>query len=220
MKIFYFDLCAIPIYVLILCTCYIRGMNKGRANRLFIVMVSLSLIATIFDILMEKFAWPLPLTQTRVALGTAFSFGYLLTHNFSTVIYFLYLFSVTRTEYRLQSLGVRLLTWLPCGAMLILLLQNFFTHNVFSFTVEAGYSRQPLMGLLYGIAFFYFLIGTLYCLYCRRYLLTSKWIALISVYVLILASVIIQMMEPKLLVEMFATSLGVLMVLMLIIRPE
>ena len=220
MKIFYFDLCAIPIYVLILCTCYIRGMNKGRANRLFIAMVSISLIATVFDILMEKFAWPLPLTQTRVALGTAFSFGYLLTHNFSTVIYFLYLFSVTRTEYRLQSLGVRLLIWLPCGAMLILLLQNFFTHNVFSVTVEAGYSRQPLMGLLYGIAFFYFLIGTLYCLYCRRYLLTSKWIALISVYVLILASVIIQMMEPNLLVEMFATSLGVLMVLMLIIRPE
>ena len=220
MKIFYFDLCAIPIYVLILCTCYVRGMTKGRANHLFLVMVGVSLITTILDILMEKTVWPVPLTPARVVLGTAFSYGYLLTRNLSTFIYFIYLFSVTRTEYRLQSRPVRLLIWLSGVTMVVLLLQNFFTHNVFTVTAQTGYSRQPMMRLLYGIAFLYFFMGTGYCVYCKRYLLTGKWIALISVYGLILTSVVIQMVAPKLLVEMFGTSLGLLLVLMLIMRPE
>lgn len=38
MKIIYFDICAIPFFLLILWTCYTRKMTKGHANSVFLIM--------------------------------------------------------------------------------------------------------------------------------------------------------------------------------------
>lgn len=220
MKNIYFDLCSIPLFVLIMCTCHIRGMTRGRANRLFLMVNAMSLACAVLDVWMEFTVNPLPLSPGAVALGTAISFAYKFMRNASIVIYFIYVFTVTRTEYRLWPLKNRLFLWLPNGLLVVLLLQNLFTHNVFAVTAEGGYSRGPLMWAVYAIAFLYVAAGTVYCIYCKRYLITSKWIALISVYALILASVVVQMLDQRLMVELFATAIGVLMVLMLIMRPE
>ena len=76
MKNIYFDLCAIPLYILILFTCRIRGMTRGRANRLFLMVNGMSLACAILDIWMEFTVNPLPLSRGAVALGTAISFAY------------------------------------------------------------------------------------------------------------------------------------------------
>ena len=39
MRIVYFDICSIPLFLLILIICYYRRMTKGNANQLFISMV-------------------------------------------------------------------------------------------------------------------------------------------------------------------------------------
>ena len=39
MKIIYFDICAIPLFLIILFICYSRKMTRGNANRLFIAVV-------------------------------------------------------------------------------------------------------------------------------------------------------------------------------------
>ena len=220
MKNIYFDLCAISLYILILCTCRVRGMTRGRANRVFLLVNGLSLACAILDVWMEYTVNPLPLSRGAVALGTFISFAYKFARNGCIVIYLLYVFIVTRTDYRLQPMKNRLFLWLPNGVLVALLLQNFFTHNVFVITAEGGYARGPLMWLVYAIAFLYVIVGMVYCVYCKRYLITSKWIALISVYALTLISVVVQMLNPQLMVEMFASALGVLMVLLLIMRPE
>ncbi|MBR2798074.1 MAG: EAL domain-containing protein [Clostridia bacterium] len=220
MKNICFDLCAIPLYILILFTCRIRGMTRGRANRLFLMVNGMSLACAILDIWMEFTVNPLPLSRGAVALGTAISFAYKFLRNASIVIYFIYIFTATRTEYRLQPLKNRLFLWLPDGVLVVLLLQNFFTHNVYVITAEGGYARGPLLWLVYAIAFLYVVVGIAYCLYCKRYLIASKWIALISVYALTLVSVLMQMLNQQLMVELFASAIGVLMVLLLIMRPE
>lgn len=38
MRIIYFDLCAIPLFLMILLICHARKMTKGTANRLFICL--------------------------------------------------------------------------------------------------------------------------------------------------------------------------------------
>ena len=220
MKNIYFDLCAISLYILILCTCRVRGMTRGRANRMFLLVNGLSLACAILDVWMEYTVNPLPLSRGAVALGTFISFAYKFARNGCIVIYLLYVFIVTRTDYRLLPMKNRLFLWLPNGVLVALLLQNFFTHNVFVITAEGGYARGPLMWLVYAIAFLYVIVGMVYCVYCKRDLITSKWMALISVYVLTLISVVVQMLNPQLMVEMFASALGVLMVLLLIMRPE
>ena len=195
-------------------------MTRGRANRVFLLVNGLSLACAILDVWMEYTVNPLPLSRGAVALGTFISFAYKFARNGCIVIYLLYVFIVTRTDYRLQPMKNRLFLWLPNGVLVALLLQNFFTHNVFVITAEGGYARGPLMWLVYAIAFLYVIVGMVYCVYCKRYLITSKWVALISVYVLTLISVVVQMLNPQLMVEMFASALGVLMVLLLIMRPE
>ena len=219
-KNIFFDICAIPLYLLALWTCHARKMTKGRTNRLFIMMCCMSLICAICDIWMEFVVNPLPLTRNQIILGTALSFTYKLLRNSSLVVYFIHIFSVTRTEYRLNTLGSQLFIWLPIMVAAGALLQNFFTHNVFAVTAEGGYTRGPVLMLLYVVSYIYALAGTGYCIYCRRYLVGSKWVALISVYVLTFAGVLIQMVKPEYLVEMFSTAIGMMFILLLIMRPE
>ena len=220
MKIIYFDICALALYLLILWTCYARGLTKGHANRLFVLMNWVSLFCAIADIAMEFVVNPVPLSQWRVVLGTWISFSYKLFRNGSMVIYLLYLFAITRTEHLIRPLSRRCLLWLPNGIVSIALLQNFFTHHVFVVTAETGYSRGPMLILLYVIALLYGLVGTAYCVYCRRYLTKSKWTALLSVYVLTFIGIGVELIKPQLLVEMFSTAVGVIMILLLVMRPE
>ena len=145
MKIIYFDLCAIPIYCLILWTCHVKKLIKGRANRIFLFITVVSLICTIGDIWMEYIVNPLPLSEGAVALGTAISFTYKLLRNSCTLLYLIYIFTITKTEYRTHQLKWRIVLWLPYAVLVAVLLQNFFTNNVFVVDGESGYSRGPLL---------------------------------------------------------------------------
>ena len=220
MKNIYFDICAIPFYLLILWTCYSRKLTKGHANRLFITMNWTSLFCVFADIAMEFVVNPVLLSPGRVAAGMALSFSYKLLRNGGLVIYLLYIFAITRTDYRLRPLRNRLLLWLPNAVLTVTLLQNFLTRNVFTVTAEGGYARGPLLMLFYVIAMGYALFGACYCVYCKRYLTTGKWIAILSVYVMTFVGVIVQLFFPHYLVEMICTSVGVTMILLLVTRPE
>lgn len=215
-----FDLCAIPFYCLILWTCYTKKLGKGRANRIFVAFNVVSLICTVADIWMEYVVNPLPITGGAVALGTAISFTYKLLRNSCNLAYLIYVFYITKTDYRLHQPIWRVALGAPCAALVIVLLQNFITHNVFVVTAGGGYARGPFLIALYLITFYYWILGTGYCFYCRRYLATGKWTALLSVYVLTFVSVLVELVRPVLLVEMFFTSIGMMMILLMVMRPE
>lgn len=220
MKNIYFDLCSIPIYCVILWTCYSKKLTKGNANRIFIAFSAISLFCAIADIWMEFVVNPLPLTQTEVALATVISFTYKLLRNSCILIYLLYILSITKTQYRIRARACRIALFLPFVILVFFLLQNFFTHNVFVVTAENGYSRGPMLIILYIVTALYGFVGTAYCIQCRRYLPAGKWLALLSVYILTFASVLIEFLRPSLLVEMFFTSIGMLMILLMVMRPE
>ena len=220
MKNFCFDICAIPIYLIVLWTCYSRKMTQGRANRIFIATNYIFLVCAALDILMEFVVNPLPLSQGAVALGTAISFTYKFLRNGTLVVFLIFVFEVTRTAYHLRRLDVRIVLWLPNAVLIITLLQNFFTHNVFIVTQAGGYTRGPLLSVCYCIAVLYGIVGMSYCVYCKRYLATSKWIALLSVYVLQFTGVFIQLALPNLMVELFASAIGVMLIMLVVMRPE
>ena len=220
MRNIYFDLCAIPLYGIILWTCISRRLTRGRVNRIFLWMNGLSLACTVLDIAMEFTVNPVPLSGAAVTGGILISFLYLLLRNGTLVIYFCLLFPMTRTDYRLRSRASRWIILLPYAAVVILLLQNFFTMNVFSVTREEGYSREGLMTAVYGAAALYGVTGFVYCLSCRRFLSFNKWFSILSVYLLTFIAVVVQLVWPDLLVEMFSTGIGLLMILMHVMRPE
>ncbi|MBQ3467085.1 MAG: EAL domain-containing protein, partial [Oscillospiraceae bacterium] len=127
---------------------------------------------------------------------------------------------LTRTTSLIRKKWVRFAFCLPYMVLLLLLAQNPLTHSVFTITAETGYARGPLMMAVYAIAMVYGLTGLIYCIYCRRYLPANKWTALLTCYLMAHAAVVIQFFRPELLVEMFCTALGEMLIMLSIMRPE
>ena len=220
MRNYLFDLCSIPIYMLILWTCYARKIYKDQASRIFIMMNAVSLLCAVLNVAMEFAVNPVPISRTAVFWGSLTNYLYLFFRNGTLVLYLLFVFAITRTEFRLRSPLMRCLLWAPNGVLVLLLLQNLFTHTVFNVTTAEGYTRGPLMIALYIIAGIYGLSAAGYSFTVRQYLPAEKWAALISVFVLTVIAVIVQMIKPYYQVELFSTSIGSLMIMLLVMRPE
>ena len=220
MKIIYFDICAIPLFLIILFVCYSRKMTKGHANRLFIVVVFLSLFSTIADLGIEIPDSMVPLTAAGTMICMISSYVYLVLRNANNAVLLLFLLHLTHTSFLIRKTWVKIAFALPYLCILVMLALNPFTHWAFTVTAENGYSRGPLMPVFYGIALLYGLVGLVYCIYCRRYLSVNKWAALMSIYVLAHIVVLIQFFYPGLLVELYCTAVGEMLIMLSIMRPE
>lgn len=220
MKVIYFDICAIPLFLMILIICFSRKMTKGKANQMFLLVVAVSLLSTFADLGMEIPNGMLPMSETGCFFCTLSTYLYLALRNSNNALLLLFLLLLTRTTSLIRKKWVRLVFWLPYAVLLLLLVQNPFTNSVFTVTAETGYTRGPMMMAVYGIAMIYGLTGLIYCIYCRRYLPVNKWAALLTCYLLAHAAVVIQFFRPELLVEMFFTALGEMLIMLSIMRPE
>ena len=220
MKNIFFDICSIPLFLIILWICYSRKMLKGNVNRLFILMTVFSLICAAADLGMELIVCRTPLSAGAVVLGTALSYIYKLLRNVTLAMFFLFILALTRTTSLFSKKWVQLLFSLPFLITFLTLVQNLFTHNVFVVTAAEGYSRGPWLMVHYAMVAIYGVVGIAYCIHCKPFLAVGKWTALISMYVLAFAAVILQFFRGDLLVEMFFTAVGEMLIMLAVMRPE
>ena len=195
-------------------------MTKGNANRLYVSIVFISLICAITDLLIEIPQNVLPMSDAGYIICNVATYVYLVIRNATNVVLLLFLLHLTQTSFILGKTWVKVIFSIPYTLIMILLTLNPLTHNVFKITKESGYARSSLMMVFYIVAFIYGIAGLIYCIYCRRYLPVKKWLSLLSIYVLGYLSVIIQFFYPHLLLEMFSTAIGELLIMLSIMRPE
>ncbi|MBO5485886.1 MAG: EAL domain-containing protein, partial [Eubacterium sp.] len=100
------------------------------------------------------------------------------------------------------------------------ILTNPLHHLVYTIDEKLTFSRGPLVYVLYVMSAFYFVCGTVYLIYYKKMLTTDKFISLILMYPLNIVAVLIQLFYMEYLVEMFMTSLTMLLVSLVIQRPE
>ena len=220
MGMVYFDICAIPLFLIILFVCYSRKMTRGNANHLFIALALISLITAVADLGIEIPQRILPMSQVSYVLCNVSTYIYLIMRNATNVVLLLFLLHLTQTSFLLRKKLVKILFSLPYIVLVCLLVQNPFTHNVFIVSAETGYERGPLMLVFYVIAFLYGIVGFVYSIFCRRYLALRKWLSLLSIYVLAYTAVFIQFFSPGILLEMFLTGVGEMLVMLAVMRPE
>ena len=220
MGIIYFDICSIPLFLIILFVCYSRKMIKGAANQLFILLVLFSLLSAIADLGMEICDNMVPLETIGVVICTISTYLYLIARNSTNVVLLLFLLVLTRTTFLIKKRWTKIAYFFPYACILLMLIQNPFTHSAFTVTSEVGYARAPLMFAFYGIGLLYGLVGLVYCIYCHRYLPLNKWISLMAIFILNHIAVVVQFFYPFLLLEMFCTAVGEMLVLISIMRPE
>lgn len=214
-KILYFDYCTIPILIIVLFATLMRKMTKGLANRLFITIIILSCVNTVFDLGME-----LMTADSQNILLSVCSYGYYALRNGTVVLYALFIFAITRTWYRLQSTALKVALAAPYAVVLLLLFTNPFTGKIFTISEQNVCERGEWLIVFYVITAIYAVGELLYLIYCKKFLNFDKWVALMSLLILSFIAVMVQLIYPKILLEMFANSIALLLVALLVLRPE
>ena len=103
MGIIYFDICAIPLFLIILLVCIHRRMFKGSANRLFLWVVFISFFCTLADLGMEVTDNAVPLSPAGEIICNVSTYLYFFLRNINMPILLLYLFSLTRTTFLMRK---------------------------------------------------------------------------------------------------------------------
>ena len=124
MNIIYFDICSIPVFLIILFVCYTRRMTRGSVNQLFILLVLFSLFSAAADLGMEVPDAMLPLSDTALFICKVSSYVYLALRNATNAVLLLFLLAYTRTTFLIRKTWVRVAYCIPYACILLMLLQD------------------------------------------------------------------------------------------------
>ncbi len=214
----YFDICAVIILLMLVFSVYFRKMTVGLTNRLFIVLIFVTLATAVSDILSVVVPYG---GGSASVLCSAFQYLYLLLRNSMSPVYILYLISLTDTWHKLnKSLVFKLFLVVPYSVILVTLVSNFFTGAVFSFDGNGAYTRGPAMPVLYVCSFTYLVTGIGYIIRYKKLFKAEKLLALCAIFPLTVVSLAIQWVFPDMLVEMFAAAVSLLLIIVTVQRPE
>ena len=211
-----FDIAALLILALLLISCIVRKMTSGTPNRLFLAFISFNLLATVFDI------WAVALdnagSTNRFALYTAHS-AYLIVHTFTVPVYALFVISLTDTWHKIRkSLFIQAVLWAPLLIVFAALLTNPATQKMF--LVDGGYRRGEWFFLIYVavVVYLFFVVG--YMIRYRELVERSKIIAVMSYIPIGITAMVVQMVSPATLVEMFSAAVSLLLMSIGVQKPE
>lgn len=210
------DIAALVILTILLISCVFRKMTSGISNRIFLIIILITIAATAFDITAVTMD---NAQSTQIsALYTAHA-GYLITHYLTAPLHLLFVISLTDTWHKLkQNIAFQVVLVLPLAAVLIAFVVNAGNHLVFS--VDNGYTRGPLFSLMYITTIMYVVFDIAYIIRYRKLFDFGKIIAISAVIPISVAAMVIQMLYPMQLVEMFCNAVSLLIVSIGIQRPE
>ncbi len=211
-----FDIAAIIILTLLLISCIMRKLTRGTQNKLFLIFISTTWLATVLDI------WAVWLdngnSTNRLALYAAHTL-YLIVHNFTVPVYALFVISLTDTWHKIKkSFWMQFVLWVPFLVVFGALLINPFAKIMF--VVDGGYRRGPAFFLIYAAVAVYLIFVMSYMHRYWDQLERSKVLAVMSYIPIGITAMVIQMLSPTTLVEMFSSAVSLLLMSIGVQRPE
>ena len=134
-------------------------------------------------------------------------------------LYALYLITITDT-FKNISLTQMLLLFLPEVICLVIGLSNDYHHYLFYFDQNLNYHRGTAMTFYLFVSLYYMLFSLFYVIRSRAHFEKAILYSLYSFHIIMLITAIIQLRHPTLLIELFAVSLCLLIMLLNIQKPE
>lgn len=211
-----YDIAAIIILTLLLISCVMRKLTSGTPNRLFLAFIAVNWVAGIFDI------WAVILDNANSthlpALYAAHS-GYLITQNATVPVYALFAISLTDTWHKIRkNFIIRFMLSAPYLTVLMLVLTNPFTKKMF--VVDGGYRRGDWFFVAYLSVLLYTVFVLGYMIYYRELIEFSKFCAIMSYIPIGILAMVIQMLSPSTLVQMFSSAVSLLLISVGVQKPE
>lgn len=219
MKIIHFDICSLCIYLIILFTIVINRNFKSTISKLYTALVGVSFVAAISSILsgvLVNFPGMVP-----ESIKYLVSSIYLFTRSATGIMYVLYIIflsDIWHLFWRRKGLMVILLS---CFLVVIVLLcLNPLNYMMFYYDEAGHYVRGDLYIAFYISGAFYFALGMFLIIKFGRLIGRLKQLSILALGVLTVIAVTIQYFTPKLMVEMFANAIALLIIRLIVQRPE
>ena len=221
MEVIFFDITAIIIVSFEIVAIYLRKMTYGRNSRLFLFLLICVLVSSIMDFVSLYFSNFVSITSSTIIICAMADYLYFIFRNITPLIYLLYIVSVTDTWHILQNRKwLKLIFLLPVCVSMALIFTNPLSHGLFYYDTRFVYHRGPFINILYCISAIYSLYGVIYLYIFRRMLKLEQVFVLASLYPFNIFALIVQYYYPHYLIEMFMTSLSMLLAMLVIQRPE
>lgn len=219
----YLDYAAIFLEFVLLLTIIMRKMIYGKLNHVFIFLVTTAMLTVSMDIISVVFGerallahdpslyYPERMTVTTI---------YLLMRAMTSFFYMNYVVVMTDTWFRATNLIKKICIFLPIFLLTAMMIANIFLKNIFYFNQDGIYTRGDYFIFLYIINAYYAAYGFYKIFRYRKLMGTPKVMCLTAGAVLMMGAAVIQFIFKGLLVDMFASAIGLLFIFMLVQRPE
>lgn len=212
----HFDMASVFVLTIILFTNVYRRMVKGTVNKVFMLLISTALVAALFEVVMIFIIGADGNNDKALIIIKSF---YLIAHNFATPVYLMYIISLTKTWNKVVKRPLLFaLLCVPFVLIFLFIVSNLFTG--FLFTFENNVQIKHNTYLLYICAGIYILYSMIYVIYYRNLFTKCQIYSLASMLPLTIAAVVVQKYYPNSLVEIFSNTVGIMLMSMLIQRPE
>ena len=210
------DVAALILLCILVASRILGKMTHDRSNRIFLATLLMATVSTVFDIVTLLLEW----VQCDWAVVVYIAnMGYLVTHFLTVPLYLFFVISLTDTWHKLQSnIVLQNVLVIPLLIVLAAFIVNPFIGIIFS--VENGYQRGPLIGVLYVATIVYVLFVIFYVVRYRKLFEWRNWLAVSAVIPIDVAAMLIQLFAPTALVEMFGGAISLLIMSIGLQRPE
>ena len=224
-----FDVAAVIVMLVTLASLILRGMTRGATNRVYLtamVLVTITALASlgggIYDaVIMSETGPGAPPPPGEPPLGRdAFTLVYFTLGSVIAPTYLILIATVSGTTNRLNTNNfVRICLWTPMIAVLLLVLTNPFHHLVY-FYVDGRVSYGPLISTLCVSTAYYSVIGIGWLFHWRKLLNALEFYTLLIMYPIVFVTLIAHFTIPGTSIEMFITSVAMMLISAFVIRPE
>lgn len=208
-----FDLCAMIILIIVFITLLFRRIVKIGSDRYLIWIVIVLFFTTLLDFTAELFGTVIPASPDLYGLRCFVCYAYNFLRNLHAPLYLFYVIKASDIEHSVFSnKPLVFLGLLPFSVATVALFANFFTGDIFRISDQLIYSRGPKISILYFCNGIYVAMSVSVLVTYRKLFSKEKFFALVSMYPMNITAIAIQILFPKLLLEMLAAALAVLFI--------
>ncbi len=212
-----FDIAACIIFLTILVLFYTKKKSPYRYNRMFALLLWICFGTAFFDSVGALTADATIMTPLWLRYVT--NQLYILLQNCATPIYAMYIIMLTNAGRRTKPM-YRALLAVPIVIVALLIITTPWTGYIFYFDETGIYKHGPLFIGLYIIVMYYFLIGFYFLRKFSVGLSFEKRLALYSFLPVVGTGMIIQLLLPNYLVQVFTMSISLILLLFSVQNAE
>lgn len=214
-----FHLAAIVVLISAILFTLLQKHTDRPQNKFFLASALSLLLQCLFDIGVMQFSMRVSTSETSRILLQICDFFYFLLHTLLPILLMLYALFVTRRYYRYNRIQ-RVIGLIPAALAEFLVLSNPFLHLTWGYNEQFKFERHWGEAVLYLVSLLYF-VSAMTLLLARWHALTRRrkmilWFGIIS----ILAGIVVQMLMPGVMVELFAEAIGILSIMIAVEYDE